>query len=82
MKLILIKNATWNFLQSSMELFEQYFNNTFDAMEFHGTLASKPEVPWIPWNLTRFEVPWNSMEIYGTSNSPEKSSMELGKFDI
>ena len=68
------QNGAWNFLQSAMELFEQHLNNTYDAMEFHGTSASKPEVPWIPWNFVQIQ---SSIEFYGTSNFPNKSSMEF-----
>ena len=58
------QKVSWNFLQSSMELFEQHLNNTCGSMEFHGTWATKPQVPWnsmdffpdpkflgIPWNF-------------------------------
>ena len=31
------QKVPWNFLQSSMELFEQHLNNTCGSMEFHGT---------------------------------------------
>ena len=56
------QKVPWNFLQSSMELFEQHLNNTCGSMEFHG----------IPWNHMCCsnvvqKVPWNSGE----------SSMEL-----
>ena len=64
----------WNFLQSSMELFEQHLINTRGSMEFHGIWATKPQVPWnsmefcpdpkfhgIPSNS--FHTPWNSMEL-------------------
>ena len=43
----------WNFLQSSMELFEQHLNNTCGSMEFHG----------IPWNFVQIQSP---MEFHGT----------------
>ena len=31
------QKVTWNFLQCSMELFEQHLNNTCGSMEFHVT---------------------------------------------
>ena len=57
------QKVPWNFLQSSMELFEQHLNNTCCSMEFHGTWATKPQVPW---NSMKFcpdpkfhGIPWN-----------------------
>ena len=71
------QKVPWNFLQISMELFEQHLNNTFGSMEFHG----------IPWNFVQIQssmecfpysrVPWNSMEFRGTFNFPPKRSMEF-----
>ena len=62
------QKVPWNFLQSSMELFEQHLNNTRGSKEFHGTWTTKPQVPWnsmefcpdpkfhgIPWNF--FDTP-------------------------
>ena len=70
----------WNFLQSSMELFEQHLNNTRGSMEFHGTWAAKPQVPWNSMEfhgiLSRSKVPWNSMELFSYSRVPW-NSMEL-----
>ena len=48
------QKVPWNFLQSSMELFEQHLNNTCGSMEFHGILS-------------RTKVPWNSMELFWSS---------------
>ena len=31
------QKVPWNFLQSSMELFEQHLDNNWGSMEFHGT---------------------------------------------
>ena len=53
----------WNFLQSSMELFEQHLNNICGSMEFHG----------IPWNFVQIQ---SSMEFHGTF-STLPSSMEF-----
>ena len=47
------QNVPWNFLQSSMELFEQHLNNTWGSIEFH----------WIPWHFVQIQ---SSMEIHGT----------------
>ena len=80
------RKVPWNFLQSSMELFEQHLNNTcwatkaqvpWNSMEFHGFL-SRSKVPrnsMEPFPYSR--VPWNSMEFHGTFNFPQKSSMEF-----
>ena len=59
------QKAPWNFLQSSMELFEQHLNNTCGSMEFHGIL-SRSKVPWNSMELLIFpkKVPWNSMELF------------------
>ena len=71
------QKVPWNFLQSSMELFEQHLNNTCGSMEFHG----------IPWNFVpiqssvefheTFSILPSSMEFHGTLNFPPKSYMEL-----
>ena len=71
------QKVPWNFLQSSMELFEQHLNNTCGSMEFHG----------IPWNFVQiqssmefhgtFSILPSSMEFHGTFNFPPKSSMEF-----
>ena len=58
------QTVPWNFLQSSMELFEQHLNNTSGSMEFHG----------IPWNFVQIQ---SSMEFHGTFNFPQKNSMEF-----
>ena len=55
------QKVPWNFLQSSMELFEQHFNNipwnlsnkTSSSMEFHGTAGVS--------EIGALQVPWNSM---------------------
>ena len=84
------QKVPWNFLQSSMELFEKHLNNTCGSMEFHG----------IPWNFVQIQssmefhgtfciipssmefhgtfciIP-SSMEFHGTFNFPPKSSMEF-----
>ena len=71
------QKVPWNFLQSSMELFEQHLNNICGSMEFHGIL-SRSEVPWNSMELfPHSRVPWNSMEFHGTFNFPPKSSMEF-----
>ena len=49
-----------NFLQSSMEHFEQHLNNTCGSMEFHG----------IPWNFVQIQ---SSMEFHGTFSIPPSS---------
>ena len=71
----------WNFLQSSMELFEQHLNNTRGSMEFHGTLATKPKVPWNSMEFhgisSRSIVPWNSMELLNFPPKVPWNSMEL-----
>ena len=61
------QKVPWNFLQSSMELFEQHLNNICGSMEFHGIL-SRSKVPWNSMELLVFpqKVPWNSMEFHGT----------------
>ena len=41
----------WNFLQGSMELFEQHLSNTCGSMEFHGILS-------------RSKFPMNSTELF------------------
>ena len=71
------QKVPWNFLQSSMELFEQHLNNICGSMEFHG----------IPWNFVQiqssmkfhgtFSTLPSSMEFHGTFNFPPKSSMEF-----
>ena len=71
------RKVPWNFLQSSMELFEQHLNNNCGSMEFHG----------IPWNFVQiqssmefhgtFSTLPSSMEFHGTFNFPPKSSMEF-----
>ena len=71
------QKVPWNFLQSSMELFEQHLNNICGSMEFHGIL-SRSKVPWNSMELfPHSRVPWNSMEFHGTFNFPPKSSMEF-----
>ena len=73
------QKVPWNFLQSSMELFEQHLNNICgsNSMEFHGIL-SRSKVPWNSMELFPHpRVPWNSMEFHGTFNFPQKSSMEF-----
>ena len=74
------QKVPWNFLQCSMELFEQHLNNTCGSMEFHGIL-SRSKVPWNSMELFPYSrVPWNSMEFHGTFNFPPKvpwNSMEL-----
>ena len=57
------QKVPWNFLQSSMELFEQHLNKTCGSMEFHG----------IPWNFLQIQ---SSMEFHGTF-SILPSSMEF-----
>ena len=57
------QKVPWNFLQSSMELFEQHLNNTCGSMEFHG----------IPRNFVQIQ---SSMEFQGTF-SILPSSMEF-----
>ena len=57
------QKVPWNFLQSSMELFEQHLNNICGSMEFHG----------IPWNFVQIQ---SSMEFHGTF-STLLSSMEF-----
>ena len=77
----------WNFLQSSIELFEQHpwfhgipwnlSNKTSSSMEFYG----------IPWNFVQiqssmefrgtFSILPSSMEFHGTFKFPQKSSMEF-----
>ena len=57
------QKVPWNFLQSSMELFEQHLNNICGSMEFHG----------IPWNFVQIQ---SSMEFHGTF-STLPSSMEF-----
>ena len=71
------QKVPWNFLQSSMELFEQHLNNICGSMEFHG----------IPWNFVQiqssmefhgtFSTLPSSMEFHGTFSFPPKSSMEF-----
>ena len=71
------QKVPWNFLQISMELFEQHLNNTCGSMEFHG----------IPWNFVQIQSSMefhgtlsilpSSMEFHGTFNFPQKSSMEF-----
>ena len=71
------QKVPWNFLHSSMELFEQHLNNICGSMEFHG----------IPWNFVQiqssmefhgtFSTLPSSMEFHGTFNFPPKSSMEF-----
>ena len=71
------QKVPWNFLQSSMELFEQHLNNICGSMEFHG----------IPWNFVQiqssmefhgtFSTLPSSMEFHGTFSFPQKSSMEF-----
>ena len=76
LKLILIKKfhgtfsrVPWNFL-----------NNTCGSIEFLGTWATKPQVPWnsmeVHGILSRSKVPWNSMELFPYSRVPW-NSMEL-----
>ena len=89
------QKVPWNFLQSSMELFEQHLNNTCGSMEFHG-ICPDPKFHGIPWNFfhtPEFQgIPWNSMELL---ISPQKfygipwnffedpwNSMELNQFHI
>ena len=71
------QKVPWNFLQSSMELFEQHLNSTRGSMEFHG----------IPWNFVQnqssmefhgtFSILPGSMEFHGIFNFPPKSSIEF-----
>ena len=69
------QKVPWNFLQSSMEIFEQDLNNICGSMEFHGIL-SRSKVPWNSMELfPHSRVPWNSMEFHGTFSFPPKSSM-------
>ena len=91
------QKVPWNFLQSSMELFEQHLNNICGSMEFHGIL-SRSKVPWnsmelfphsrVPWNSMELlifpkKVPWNSMEFHGTFFEVPWNSMEFhGTFNF
>ena len=76
----------WNILQSSMEFFEQHLNNTHGSMEFHGTWATKPQVPWNSMEfhgiLSRSKVPWNSMELLPYSRVPSNSMEFNGTFNF
>ena len=46
-----------------MELFEKHLNNTCGSMEFHGTWATKPQVPWNSMEFCPYPkfhgIPWN-----------------------
>ena len=57
------QKVPWNFLQSSIELFEQHLNNNCGSMEFH-------EIPWNFFQIKR------SVEFHGTF-SILPSSMEF-----
>ena len=71
------QKVPWNFLQSSMELFEQHLNNTCGSMEFHGIL-SRSKVPWNSMELFPYsQVPWNSMELLIFPKKVPWNSMEL-----
>ena len=71
------QKVPWNFLQSSIELFEQHLNNTCGSMEFHG----------IPWNFVQIQSSMefhgtvsilpSSTEFHGTFNFSQKSSLEF-----
>ena len=80
------QKVPWNFLQSSMELFEQHLNNTRGSMEFHGTWATKPQVPWNCMEFhgifSRSKVPWNSMELFPYSRVPWNSMKFHGTFNF
>ena len=81
----------WNILQSSIKIFEQHLNNIRGSMEFHGTWATKPQVPWNSMEFCpdpKFHgIPWNfchTPEFHRIPwNSmellifPQKSSMEF-----
>ena len=87
------QKVPWNFLQSSMELFEQHFhgipynlsNTTSSSMEFHG-MMSRSKVPWNSMELFPYSefhgIPWNSMEFLIIPKKVPWNSMELDKFDI
>ena len=60
-----------------MELFEQHLNNTCGSMEFHGIL-SRFKVPWNSMELFPYSrVPWNSMELLIFPKKVPWNSMEL-----
>ena len=81
-------NAHWNLFwsKSSMELFQQHLNNTCGSMEFYGTSAAKPQVPWNSMEfhgiLSRFKVPWNFMELFPYSRVPWNSMEFHGTFSF
>ena len=55
-------------------------------MEFHGTWATKPQVPWSSMEfhgiLSRSKVPWNSMELFPYSRVPWNSMEFHGTFNF
>ena len=80
------QKVPWNFLQSSMELFEHHLNNTRGSMEFHGTWATKSQVPWNSMEfhgiLSRSKVPWNSIELFPYSRVSWNSIEFHGTFNF
>ena len=88
-------NAHWNLFwsKSSMELSPEFrgnfwtkLNNTCGPMEFHGTWATKPQVPWnsmvFHGILSRSKVPWNSMDLFAYSRVPSNSMEFHGTFNF
>ena len=78
------QNVTWNFLQSSMELFEQHLNNICGSMEFHGipwNFCPDPKFHGIPYNFFHTPefhgIPWNSIELLIFPKKVPWNSMEL-----
>ena len=79
------QKVPWNFLQSSMELFEQHLNNTCGSMEFHGIhwnfvqIQSSMEFHGtfsiLPSSMEFHGIPWNFFKV--PFNFPPKSSMEF-----
>ena len=82
------------FLHIHYPLFEQHMNNTCDSMEFSGTKATKPQIPWHSMEFqiqssTEFHghfpysrVPWisNELLIFTITNSIEFPGIQLNFF--